>query len=85
MSTLQDNAARAARIVSEVDERLRDAGITRWQAATRTGIPYSILRRSLDFEAPLRVDDLCSLCDLLGLTVAELAAQTAAPTKGNQS
>lgn len=60
-------------IATAVKLALKDAGISRRDAAERTGIPLTTLQRRLTGASPFLVTELAALASLTGTTVSALA------------
>jgi len=58
-----------------VKSRLREAGISFREAATRTGIPLTTLSRRLTGTSPFSADELAQLASLFGIAVSDLAGE----------
>lgn len=65
----------SAGIAAAVRAALDRAGITRRDAALRTGIPLTTLQRRLTGRSPFLVTELSALASLTGTTVSALATE----------
>jgi DNA-binding Xre family transcriptional regulator len=61
------------RAYKRINKRVIERGITRSELSRRTGIPYELLRRSLDGTRKMTADELVLLCRELDLDVADFS------------
>ncbi len=66
------------RVAAAIVEAMKRQGITLRSLADTTGIPLSTLHRSLAKGRPLHINELASITDALGTTVAAITAEVAA-------
>ena len=77
-----DTATHSQALAEVVKIALADAGVTRREAASRTGIPLTTLTRRLTGNSPFLATELAAIASVTDTTVSALFAKVEASVDG---